>query len=1120
MIDPYAVWVIARGEARLLWRSWAFRLSIGFCVSVLFLYNLILSAPGISAPHPFVSLSGMLPLGNVKLLNLYLGMVAAFLATESVKRDRQQDTVQTVFVHSFTNLDYAAGKVAGVMLVFATLELVVLVVAAVLHRFFAPPPFAWQPYALAAIVAALPTLVFTIGLAVLLVTLLRNQALVLVLMVGVGMLFLAVLGYRFHYFFDSFAFHIPLMWSEFVGPGNWEQLLLVRGTHLLFGFGCVALTPLLSSRLRQSWLASLAAGLMAVAAFGGAAWTGSTYLQGQRSAPQYREELRALSQAAAELAAPTISECRLRLERPDGRLSVVADLEVTNGNADALDTLIFTLNPGLDITSITWAGTAPAFRRREHLLSVASPEALAPGDTCRLRIAYSGTIDERFCYLDIEEDRLDGPYRWWLHTTPKAYAFATPDFLHLTPESGWYPRGGLPPATAYPAAGHREYTQYSVAVSVPPGHTAISQGAATVDSSTGIHTFRPDTPLPQISLTVGQYESRRLTVDDVTYTLALHPDHDYFDAYLDSVAPALPELIRELRDEYEAALGLEYPHSRLSLVEVPIQFFAYERLWTVAQETVQPEVVFLPEMGALCEGADFRRQKRRSRYSQEWANQAETAQDLQSDYVRVFATLDLLGLQDPGTTQINQSSWLETRYKVLPNFLSHVTHLSSKRWPVLNYAFESYFRERVAPPQNTRQRRWLGLTEREEANIALQEASLAELMADTEVPRHTREAAINAKGRHLLQLLAANLGPERFGERLTAAVEESRYQGLTEGELMSFVGGLGEEDPEDLIDRWYRSPDLPGYEVGRAESYLVRDGERTRTQVELDIANPTQVDGLVEVSFRYRQTETVPWWLRRGPQADYEQVVSMRAGTRKKLGMVVDRPVAEVILDTYVSRNIPSLIAIPFQEQKLRRRARPLQGETEELLADDPPPRWAEYIVDNEDGGFTVQEGEQANWLRLMLVDLFDLRERRVPYVGLRSHDAPGTWQPTTDRRFYGQFVLSGYYKRAGDGRSAVSWRAELARPGDYDLYYHCGVTDLGRWRRHRGRWREGRDLDLRVYHEGGVETVQLDLAQAEEGWNHLGTYRLSAGPAHVELTDRGKGRTVIADAVKWVERP
>ena len=1120
MISPYAIWIISRCEARLLWRSWAFRLSAGFCLFILFFFNLAISAPFSNAPHHFRSLSGNLPLINIKLLNLYLGLIAAFLTTEFIKRDRQQDTIQTVLVHSFTNVDYLVGKVLGVGTVFAALQLFVLVAVGVNHRFFVPTAFAWQPYLLFTLVATLPTLIFTIGLSGLLVTLLRSQALVFVLMLGISMLFLIVLGHQFFYYFDIFAFWIPLIYSDFVGLGNLQQLLLVRGTHLLFGLGCIALTALLSSRLRQSLWANLVVALVALGCLGGATWTSVTYLQEKWAARDYREELRAASRKASALPAPSITAYQLEVEHVDRQLTVVAHLSVVNANSAPLDSLLFTLNPGLQVGEVTADGSPLSFLREEHLLRVALPAVLAPGDSCRLQISYGGTIDERFCYLDIDKERYEGRYQMFLYSMPKAYAFVTSDFLHLTPESAWYPLGGVPPGTAFPAAGRRDYARYRLSIRLPREWTAISQGSVEVDSTKRALTYRFETeePVPQVSLTAGRYEQRQLSVDDVTYTLAFLPGHDYFDAYLDSVGPVLPELIREIRNDYEAALGLEYPHRRLSLVEVPIQFFAYRRLWTIAQEAVQPEIIFLPEMGTLCEGCDFKRMKRRSTRSQERANQAESTEEIQSDYLRTFAMLDLLGMQDAGTTDLSQNSSLETGYKILPNYLSFATHLSSTRWPVLNYAFESYFRERVAPPQNTNSRQWHGLTGAEQANLALKEHGLAELLDDADLEGRIRETAINVKGRQLLLLFAAALGPERFAEQFTAFVEENRYRHLSEIALIEFIRGLGDVDPEKMIDAWYSAAELPGYQVERTDSYLVRDGERTRTQVELDIANPTGVDGLVEVNFRYRQTELIPWWERRRTQSDYAQMISLPAGTRKKIGFLLDQPAAEMILDTYVSRNIPSLIHVPFrEEQKIRKRAEPFSGERTELLESDAEDKAIEYLVDNEDEGFEVLEAEQANWLRRFLVDLFHLKKRAIPYIGMRWWHPPGTWEATTDRRFFGRFVLSGYYKKSGDGRSKVAWRTEIGQEGDYDLYFYCGLLDELR----RGRSRRGgeRSLNLLVYHEDGVEDLDLDVQEAEEGWNHLGTYRLAAGPAHVELSDRGTGRCIIADAVKWVKK-
>ena len=107
-------WAVARCEARLLWRSWAFRLSALAAVGFLLLLQIIFTAPFSGAPFAFRSFSGALPLTAVRLLNLYLGLVAALLATEFVKRDRQLDTSEAVLANSFSNPGYVAAKMLGI----------------------------------------------------------------------------------------------------------------------------------------------------------------------------------------------------------------------------------------------------------------------------------------------------------------------------------------------------------------------------------------------------------------------------------------------------------------------------------------------------------------------------------------------------------------------------------------------------------------------------------------------------------------------------------------------------------------------------------------------------------------------------------------------------------------------------------------------------------------------------------------------------------------------------------------------------------------------------------------------------------------------------------------------
>ena len=1118
----FVIWTVARYETRLLWRSWAFRLFSGSVLLFLFIFNLVVISPMTNAPHYLRAVSGHLPLFNLKLLNLYQGVIVSFLAAEFIKRDRQQDTVQTIFVRSFSNLDYVLGKLLGLVFLFGGLHMLALSGIAAGHYFFATVPFAWQPYVFFPLIVTAPTLIFIVGLTWLLTSLLRNQALVSICLLGISFFCFAA-GQHFYYVADIFSFFIPLTYSDFTGFGHLNQLASVRSMHVLFGLAGMGMSILFFSRLRQSSWAVATAILLVLSCSGGIAWISTTYLSQQKGDLQYRQDLRALSRTVASLPAPKLIACQIAVDRPGENIVATAELVAVNGQAAALDSLLFTLNPGLQITTATINGRTVPLRREQHLVWLKPEHPLAPGDSCRVQLAYRGVLDQRFCYLDIDDKRFTSPYTFSFFSPPKSYAFFDEKFVHLTPESGWYPVAGLSPGAAFPSMAARNHYRFELTTTMPLAWAVFSQGAATVDTvdQQQVLHFRPQQPLAQISLTAGPYERRQVTVDDIDYALATLPDHDYFSAYFDSVGPALPEAIRGLKNDYEAALGLEYTHARLSLVEVPIQFFAYRRLWTIAQETVQPEIVFLPEMGALLEGADFRRMRRQSTRSQERANQAESAEEIQADYLRTFARLDLLGLQDAGRTDFSQEQSLESRWYVLPQYVSYATSIASPRWPVLNYAFEAYFQERIKPPANNWSRQWRGLTTVERANIELGEQSLAELLAfsekadqeEKEEDATIRETAIRAKGRQLLLLLAAEIGIEKFNTALTDFAMAHRHTSISDHELLELLEELGAQNAEERLEIWYGQAELPGYSVENVEAYLVRDGERTRTQVTVELGNPTDTDGLVKLNFRFRQESFDSWRERQRTGWDYSRVVGLPAQTKKRVGLLLDEPIAELVVDTYVSRNIPSLIPFSLGEQTLRKNVLPFSGfEDQALAAGDT----LEYIVDNEDAGFELLTVENTSRLRIFLLDLFDKEEKKEPYVGLRSWNPPGSWKATTDHRLYGRFVRSSYYKASGEGLSRVAWNTAVGAEGDYEVYFFCGLLDDLR-NRERGA-RSEQTVHFLVYHEDGIDDLQIDRPDLQQGWNLLGTYHLAAGPARVELTDRSTSRIVVADAVKWVK--
>ena len=1073
-------------------------------------------------PYYFHSLAGSLPMMNIKLLNVYQGVIAAFLASDFIKRDRKHDSTEVVYMRSITNADYILGKTVGILLVFAVLNGIVLLVSLAFHLLLSDTPFAWQPYAYYTLLMSIPTLVFMIGASSMMMNLVRSQAIVFVLLLGGCIASLVFIGKHIFYIFDIFAFYQPIMYSDFVGFGNLHDLLAVRGAYFLVGVGLVAFSILLMKRLRQSKVANTVAAGLAVICITAAATLIFTYLNNNYATRDYRTELQTLSKTVAGIPIPTLDRCSITLDHHGKNIDAVAELTIANNNDANLDSLLFTINPGLRVESVTDNSQSVEYYQNKHLLWIKPKTPLAPRMTEKLTVSYSGHIDERACYLDLKDERIEGRYAFWLFSVPKKYAIIEPNFVLLTPEALWYPVCGLTEGAAYPKRGSHDFVNFRLDVAVDHGLVAISQGMQSVDTtSRGVrYRFEPEFPLPQMSLVIGKYDEYSIEVDSTIYSLYVRPGHEFFEPYLGEVADTLPYLIRELKNDYELRIGLDYPYRNLALVEVPIQFYSYNRLWTFSQETVQPQVVFLPELGTTCDGTDFTRMKRISNRRQEKSNQEETPQEIQARYLTSFVKIDLLGVERNWRSLRNDTdNEIEPLFYILPNYISYSVHLTSDRWPVINYALESYVFSRATPPQDTRARMWQGITEAEKANFILKDNSLKDVISG-EYDRRIVSAVMKEKGLYLFALLEGSAGSEAFSGALADFIKKNRLSNTPADSFLAAFQALTDYNLVSMIDSWYSDTILPGYDVENVQSYKVIDGERTRTQITFTISNPEPIDGVTKVSFRTRRRGRMfgPRWGGKSQEDDYERMVIVPAKSKKDIGVILDDPPGEMAIETYISINVPSVITKRFGEQELKENTRPFDGEKLIVLDSEPVISLDEYIVDNESAGFAVETSPEENRFRKLLLSLFGQDEDdKELYKGLRFWSPPKSWTATTDNRFYGRFIHSAFYKATGNGSGKVSWTADLDRQGLYDIYcYYPGIEEPHWMRRNREKTDKGEKTFL-VYHDDGVDEVMLNLNTAEDGWNYLGTYHFSSGINKVELIDKGTGSIVIADAVKWI---
>ncbi|MFC1614134.1 hypothetical protein ACFL5K_02435 [Gemmatimonadota bacterium] len=1127
---------IALYESRVLLRSWFFRIFALLALILLTLLNLLVFVRN-EVPWMFNGMPSYIPYLNMLLLNVVQAVIGVFMASDFLKYDRKLDTTEVIYMRSMTNADYVLGKMLGVLSVFAGLNLLMLLIGLLFNAVFSDLPVLAAPYLWYPLLISLPTVLFIFGLTFMLMVIVRNQAVTFILLLAYIFSTLFYLGFKYHYLFDYMAFNVPLMYSEVVGFGDLSRIIAHRGIYFLLGLGFTFTTVLLLRRLPQSRVMNRVSLVLAVFSIGGAFLLGKTYIERISEEAALRAEIVELNKQICKQPTISLDRCGLELTHAGERIEVEARLAFTNNTPAPLDRYIFSLNPGLEVGAVTRNGQDIPFARNLHILYVEPPSALDPGAMDSVTVSYRGAIDERACYPDIDEEARKESYRIVFYNIAKRFAFMTPDYVLLTPETLWYPIAGLSEGAAYPEIRPRDFIDFTLRVKTAEGLRAVSQGAVT-DKGGGEFVFSPETPLPQLSLAIGRYELHSLTVEDslksgdstiaqkTDYNLYYLEGHDFFSQYFTEVADTLPSLIRDARADYENKLNLEYPYRRLSLVETPIQFFAYSRDWTMGTEALQPELVLMPEKAVAVEAVNFKMMShfmgRRGRRGGVPMSEEEIQRGLFQRFVGgTFLegsshTRGMMGLRrrNRGLSMTIDFG----NFSVFPLYHSQVRHFSSAEWPIFNMAMEYYLNDRVSSQTMDFLRFIVGLSNEEHANLALMERSLAEILENP----GTEDDIYNImriKGAYLFNYIKSEVGEDQFENFLKDFLDSGKFIDKNAEDFVGELAGRFGVDFAPHFDSWLHGKQLPAFIFTGLEAYQIVDEDRTRYQVLFKVSNPEPVDGLVGVNFRSAgggrgDRFRGPHGGGMGSDAEDERVIMVKAGQSKEIGLLLDEEPRAMRINTFVSQNLPTNLEMRFDDMEPKEGAKPFEGER---LLDQPltPEEPGEIIVDNEDPGFEVHAFESESFLKKLLKLSNDDNDQ---YIGVRFWKMPARWRMTPISDFYGQYRHSAHYIGAGDGENRVSWKTELPGSGEYDVYYY--VTELsGMWRRgRRGRNQESpaQDFHFTINHDDGSEELKIDMDGAEQGWYLLGTFYFSSGATTVELTDQSKGRVVYADAVKW----
>ena len=172
-------------EMKILFRSWFFRIFAIGAVLVVIGFDILFFSSISPTPRFFRGLDSFLPYMNIILPHFSQLIVIVFLATDLYKRDKKLNTSDVIQIRDMSNFSFLFGRVTGVVALFFILDLIFLSIAAIINLFFSNLGFVWQAYILYPLIISLPSMVFAVGFTLFLMYLVKNQPVVIVLVIGV-----------------------------------------------------------------------------------------------------------------------------------------------------------------------------------------------------------------------------------------------------------------------------------------------------------------------------------------------------------------------------------------------------------------------------------------------------------------------------------------------------------------------------------------------------------------------------------------------------------------------------------------------------------------------------------------------------------------------------------------------------------------------------------------------------------------------------------------------------------------------------------------------------------------------------------------------------------------------
>ncbi len=1108
---------VARYERIMLMRTTRFRALGLIGISIPLFFGVVLAIAETQGEMDdratALGLSGFIPFYFYTYIQTVL---IAFVAGNFRAADEKAQVEEVVAARPLSTAELVTGKYLGVVQALTVLSLCVLALTLTIQAAkisITGEPFLLTPYLGYFLLMTLPALIFMSALTFSLGAALRNTTAVALVSIAYIIAVLFFLGTRYGGIFDFGAFFAPLYFSDMLGLGDVTRVLEIRVFYLALALALLGLSIARYPRLPQPGMASKVGHVMALLGVFGAVAAYGNMARHDLAVEQDRAGLFATQISYGDVPVATVLSYDLDVSimRNGVPLATHAELRVVNLEDIALETFVFTLNPGLVVSSVTDGNDRElAFAVDGSVLQVTPATALPPNAETTVKMRYGGDIDrEGFDLLRSAAriEKWDGP----IHKGDLT-AWIRSDSVFLPPRSRWYPVPGVD----YGNEDGRpvSFSTGRIIIDVPAGLEVVTQGipAAQSESEPG----RSETvwdiawPVPQLSLNVGEYEIFSADVGDKEVALYVHPHHVPQLALFEDATEEVVGLVDQLLTAMAQETGLPYPYERLAVVEVPFLVQWYYEGWEESGGLTQPGVLMVEEDTFVAQMKRMTQRVNRTLTSERGQNQDPARLKRDQLANAVFSVF----LSPEGNNGGLFRSPLVQLWSFNRGFEGENASLLARGMPVymqedLSQEIRSTLFQRGGRGGGMGRGMMMrgggpggGVTIRvestsregpreigegaswEEMLEAMQTRSLAELDPDADPDLY--RSVLDAKGLTMFRMIEAVVGSDEFIDTLEAFGETSQYDDISFAEFERAVVPEGRSEDEvsrenldRLIRDWVYGTYVPGYTLTRTEAKKVEDEWGAVVyQVMVRIRNGEPGRGFVQVQLMGRGDEVT-------------KNVEIAGGEEVEVSMVIGVRPGMVSVEPFLAKNrrpLRSPLRIPEEVEP---------GPPEEYVrvVTEEEAAFTEIIVDNEDEGFSMPVRRVQRYLR----------------PGLEG----GNWSVRDNTFSFGRYETNYRMKGGGDGAQPAVWTTTLPHAGEYDIAYYFLPRRINGSSRN-GFWGAASSYKISIFHAGGATEMTVATNQLEPGWNALGRFRFEAGDeAAVELSDLADGR-IYADAVRW----